>query len=227
MKRRTIKLLENSLNPYPFLRAEGVSRDEIENAARQLKLSFPADFQQFLQSYGGAIVGSFPIYGLRPVEAMGNLWNIIEVNSVYRRQNWPAVENWLIVSADLSGNPIGIAPDGKLYLSDHDYGSVSMIAGDFDTFILSCIETPREKQVRVGELLSKPFDWIEIWIDGGSKEDFTYILILRQRVNSRLEIADPQKEYAVIAAFDTYEEARLWLREDEYEMVEGRWPEQD
>ncbi len=36
----------------------------------------------------------------------------------FRKLGWHGVDTWLIISIDGSGNPIGIAPDGKIYVSD-------------------------------------------------------------------------------------------------------------
>lgn len=62
--------------------------------------------------------------------------------------------------------------------------------------------------------------YIEVWIDSASLE---YVLILKSSVDGTYEIIDPQEEKRVIQVFTTYEEAALWLREDEYDLVEGRY----
>jgi hypothetical protein len=35
-------------------------------------------------------------------------------------------------------------------------------------------------------------------------------------------IFDPSERYSLVKAFQNYEEAQLWLLEDEYEPLEGR-----
>lgn len=60
--------------------------------------------------------------------------------------------------------------------------------------------------------------WIEVWIDVYAN----YVLILRGYDNGQIQLYDPQKGKASESNFDNYEEAYLWLREDEYDLVEGR-----
>lgn len=63
--------------------------------------------------------------------------------------------------------------------------------------------------------------WVEVWIDDAARGD--YVLLLRARVDGMLEMMDPQAQRQLIKTFHTYEEAVDWLREDEYDLVEGRW----
>lgn len=65
--------------------------------------------------------------------------------------------------------------------------------------------------------------WVEAWIDGASKDDFIYILVLRKRQSGQFEIVDPQQKRSIIASFHSYEEATAWLNEEEYDLVERRW----
>lgn len=66
-------------------------------------------------------------------------------------------------------------------------------------------------------------EWIEVWIDSGSKDDFLYVLVLRALDDGVLELVDPQRKAATIESFNSYAEACHWLNADEYELVEGRW----
>ena len=65
-------------------------------------------------------------------------------------------------------------------------------------------------------------DWCEIWID--DSPEFPYILLLcpsKEKENQYL-IIDPKEDYKVIRNDSSYDEATLWLLEDEYTLVNGR-----
>jgi len=62
--------------------------------------------------------------------------------------------------------------------------------------------------------------WIEVWID--TYDIYNYVLILRGYENGSIELYDPQKGRGSESTFASYEEAYFWLREDEYELAEGR-----
>lgn len=132
----TWKLLDEEFNRFPALKGGEVPFEEIDAASDAIGISFPQEYRDFIRRYGSAIVGSFPIFGLRPIDALGNQWSVIDTNRYYRRQQWIGVESWLIVSADLSGNPIGIDTQGVVWLSDHDYGSIEELARTFEEFLL-------------------------------------------------------------------------------------------
>ncbi|MEM9955913.1 MAG: hypothetical protein AAF846_30215 [Chloroflexota bacterium] len=47
--------------------------------------------------------------------------------------------------------------------------------------------------------------------------------MLKTTSSDKFEILDPQVDYQVIQVFTTYNDAWDWLREDEYDLVEGRY----
>lgn len=51
-----------------------------------------------------------------------------------------------------------------------------------------------------------------------------YVLILLSDSSGKSCVYDPNQNYQLVFKSDTYEEAKLWLLEDEYERVEGRLP---
>jgi hypothetical protein len=55
------------------------------------------------------------------------------------------------------------------------------------------------------------WDFVEVWIDPMLSPP--YILLL---------LYDPAENYKVVFSSATYDEAQIWLLEDEYEPVEGR-----
>lgn len=134
-------LLDKKFSQFPILRGEEVPDNEIDVAGELLGVVIPSDYRDFVRRYGSAIVGPLPIFGLRPLEAMGDRWSVVDVNTRYRSQEWRGVEEWLIISADHSGNPIGINRDGSVQVSDHDYGSIETLAGGFEEFLLKhCLD---------------------------------------------------------------------------------------
>ena len=138
MNRKTIEALERQFAALPITRATGVpTASEILAASAAIRCKFHEDYVAFLSRFGGAMVGSLPIYGLRPTEVTGEPWSVVDVTEKFRSQGWPHVDDWYIISDDGFGNPIGVAPDGRVVLTDHDRGFVvSVLAEDFEAFLL-------------------------------------------------------------------------------------------
>lgn len=138
MNPRTSERLEQQFATLPITVASEVpSEDEITASALAIGCSFHEDYVDFLRRYGGAMVGSLPVFGLRPVEVMGNdWWSVVELTRRFREQGWPGVNEWYVISDDGFGNPIGVARDGRVMISDHNFGGVSVLATDFEDFLL-------------------------------------------------------------------------------------------
>ncbi|MBD2777135.1 hypothetical protein [Iningainema tapete] len=68
--------------------------------------------------------------------------------------------------------------------------------------------------------LADNWEFTELWVDPTASPP--YVLILLSDADGRICIYDPTQNYQVVFSSDTYEEAKLWLLEDEYERVEGR-----
>jgi cell wall assembly regulator SMI1 len=120
----------------PLLRAGTVGEGEVRAAEKQLGIELPDDYRKFIMLYGGALVGPFPIYGLRLAKPMGKSeGSFVEVTRQFRKQRWRGVDDWVVFSTDHSGNPIGLDRSGVVWLSDHDRGSVEKLADDFDGYI--------------------------------------------------------------------------------------------
>lgn len=121
----------------PVTRAANLpDAEEISEAESKLGLKFCKDYAEFVLRYGGAIVGAFPVFGLRPVLAMGNPWSVVAVTLQFREQVWPGTADWYVVSEDGFGNPIGIAADGAVMISDHDAGEIAPLEANFEAFLL-------------------------------------------------------------------------------------------
>lgn len=137
MRPSTWERLEADFRKYPILRGEPVPPEEVARASVELGLQFPDDYRDFVIRYGGAMVGPYPVYGLRPCEVIGRTYSVVEVNRRYRADPWPGIDDWLIISDDHAGNPMGFAPDGHVWVSDHDDGCrIHLVATDFEAFLL-------------------------------------------------------------------------------------------
>jgi hypothetical protein len=135
MKPGTIALLEQDFNECPFLYGGEVPLEEIDQAAAALGMAFPQDYVEFVRRFGGGIVGPYPIFGLRKVSAMGRAFSVVLVTTKFRRQQWPGTDKWIIISEDHAGNPIGFDADGKVWISDHDFGQIVQIAASFEDYL--------------------------------------------------------------------------------------------
>ena len=139
MKTETWDKLDSMFSTYPFMRALEIPTDEeIANASAAVGCRFHRDYVEFLQRYGGAMAGSLPVFGLRPVEVMSkHLWSVVVVTEWFRDQEWPGTSDWYIISNDGFGNPIGVAADGQVMISDHDFGGIDVLANNFEDFLIN------------------------------------------------------------------------------------------
>lgn len=140
MDPHTWRSLEKLFEEFPFMHAEPVPSLEIAAAESLLGLEFDPSYKAFVQKYGGAIVGPYPIYGLRQAEPMDSeLWSVDVVTLRFRKEGWPKTENWYVISSDHSGNPIGITQNGHVKMFDHDAGQVVEVAGSFEEYLKKCL----------------------------------------------------------------------------------------
>jgi hypothetical protein len=144
MRNETWEALDSQFSETPILKAESVELDEIVAAERRLSVPLVDDYREFIRRYGGAIVGPFPVYGLRKAGPMGNReGSFLEITEAFRQKGWPGVENWVVISMDHGGNPIGLDADGKIWISDHDAGAVQVIAKSFESYLRKqCLNLP-------------------------------------------------------------------------------------
>jgi hypothetical protein len=64
------------------------------------------------------------------------------------------------------------------------------------------------------------WDFVEVWIDPLLSPP--YLLLLMGEPSGSCRVHDPADGYKVVFSSSTYDEAKTWLLEDEYEPVEGR-----
>jgi len=82
------------------------------------------------------MVGPYPIFGLRPVEVMGDdHWSVIDVTKRYRKGGVPGSEAWVVVSEDHAGNPVGMDANGAIWIYDHDFGGLTGLAPSFEEYL--------------------------------------------------------------------------------------------
>ena len=135
MKQATWDALEKVFARTPVLVAGAVPIEVLHAAEKRVGVKLPEDFQQFVARYGGAVVVSLPILGLRKAAVMGSDYSFVDVTEWFRRDGWTPTAEWVVISVDLGGNPIGINDDGEVWISDHDAGEVRMISPTFEGFV--------------------------------------------------------------------------------------------
>lgn len=136
MKSEIWALINQQYVRYRSAWAERVPQDEIDEAFKGLPSS--PDYREFVLRYGGGLVGTHPFYGLRLAEDMGKIEGKAtapEITLVFRSHNFPGVQEWLVLSTDGFGNPIGMASDGAIWISDGARLQVQKLADNFEGFI--------------------------------------------------------------------------------------------
>jgi cell wall assembly regulator SMI1 len=136
MNPNILKRLEDEKNDFPMLFGNPVSTKQIADAEMKLGISFCKDYSDFIELFGGAIVGPLPVFGLSKADEMSaDFWSVLEVTLHYRRENWPGVEDWYVISIDHSGNPIGLDVNAKVIGYDHDTEDCFEVAPTFSDYI--------------------------------------------------------------------------------------------
>jgi hypothetical protein len=141
MNALTLKRVDELFARFPTLLGGPASRDEIDAAERRIGVPLSADYREFLGRYGGAVVGSLPILGLRKAEVMSDVgYSVTDVTMFFRADGWVPSDKWAIVSIDLAGNPIGLTSAGEVWISDHDAGETILVAPTFEQFVLGLLD---------------------------------------------------------------------------------------
>ena len=68
--------------------------------------------------------------------------------------------------------------------------------------------------------LANNWQFTELWVDPTAVP--AYVLILLGDSDGNCCVYDPNQGYKIVFSSYSYEQAKLWLLEDEYERVEGR-----
>ena len=82
------------------------------------------------------------------------------------------------------------------------------------------MQTTDTIQYLAPDLVKNNWNFLEVWVD--SMQSPPYILLLLGDKATGCYVFDPAEQYGFVRAFQNYEEAQLWLLEDEYEPLEGR-----
>lgn len=135
MKKSTWRSLETFFSTRPIMIAGPASLDVIAEASQAVGMAFDPDYAEFIARYGGAMLRADPIFGVRAAEVMGDE-TVVDMTVRFRRQRWPGVDGWYIISMDGGGNPIGIDAEGRVWASYHDGGGITAIAANFEDFLL-------------------------------------------------------------------------------------------
>lgn len=138
----TLERLDQMFAESPVMRADDVpSAAEVDSAAEDIGIPFPKDYREFILRYGGATVGPYPIFGLHSCHVMDERWSVIDVTHEGRSSGIDGISDWIVFSGDLSGNPIGMDVNGKVWIYDHDFGGVAELASDFEEYIrIHCLK---------------------------------------------------------------------------------------
>ncbi|MGB0561225.1 MAG: hypothetical protein ACPGVO_05420 [Spirulinaceae cyanobacterium] len=73
------------------------------------------------------------------------------------------------------------------------------------------------------DLAKHEWNFLEVWVD--PMQSPPYLLLLLGDASGYCQIFDPAEQYKLIKRCDSYDQAQLWLLEDEYEPLEGRLSE--
>jgi hypothetical protein len=73
------------------------------------------------------------------------------------------------------------------------------------------------------DLAKSSWNFLEVWVD--PMQSPPYLLLVLGDESGRCNILDPADQYKTVKNYDSYDQAQLWLLEDEYEPLEGRLSE--
>mgnify|MGYP001810430144 CR=1 FL=1 len=80
---------------------------------------------------------------------------------------------------------------------------------------------PESETTQMAKTAETEWEFVEIWVDPWLS--LPYILMLVKDQSGKFSIHNPAQNYKCIFTSDTYEESQMWLIEDEYERVTGRF----
>lgn len=137
MSPETVKRLRGEFDSFPSMVAESrPDVDEIARAASELGVPFTDGYIEFVREFGGAMVGPYPIFGLRPVSVMGKRrWSVVELTNLYRQRSVPGTDDWVVFSEDHAGNPVGFDANGTVWTHDHDFGGITKLCDSFEQYV--------------------------------------------------------------------------------------------
>jgi hypothetical protein len=136
MNRELLAKIVADFRRHPITVAGPPDASEIEKLEHWVGFALPPEYKEFVSKFGAGIVGPFPIYGVGRAEVMSSSEaSAIDQTVFFRSQGWPGTEKWLVISTDHSGNPMGLDAHGKVWISDHDFGGIDLLAESFEVFL--------------------------------------------------------------------------------------------
>jgi|APCry1669189070_1035195.scaffolds.fasta_scaffold71391_1 hypothetical protein len=136
MKDDTLNALDTMFRESPVMRAGTATPEEVDQLESSIGFRLSDDYREFVEKFAGAIVGPFSVYGVKASDAMGDdESSAIEVTNRFRADGWTGTTDWLVISMDHSGNPVGLDADGKVWISDHDAGAIQELAPSFEDYL--------------------------------------------------------------------------------------------
>ena len=82
------------------------------------------------------------------------------------------------------------------------------------------MQTTNTTSSNAQDLVKNNWEFTEVWIDPMLSPPYILLLLCDSEVDC--QICDPKQGDKVIFSSNSYETAKLWLLEDEYEPVQGR-----
>jgi|GEM_PF-755740 hypothetical protein len=82
-------------------------------------------------------------------------------------------------------------------------------------------QNPENPKILLSQTSELEWEFAEIWVDPWLSPP--YILMLIKEQSGKFSIQNPAQNYKTIFTSETYEESQMWLLEDEYERVTGRF----
>lgn len=136
------QLLENYYKKFPFIKCANATDEQVKQAEYELGLIFSDFYKNFLKSYECSSVRELYVNTLTKSEdSPSDLWSVIEVTKWFKEeQQWPDIGDWYIVANNGSGDPIGIKPNGEVWISYHDSGfEQKKLADNFEEFLYKAL----------------------------------------------------------------------------------------
>ena len=142
MKEEILRKLDELFLNEPALAAGKASAADVVDVERKLGVVFPDSYRCFVERYGGAVVGSMPVFGVRRSEVMGVDDLVLNATESFRREDWGLSGEWVVISMDHAGNPVCMNRTGEVVSLDHDsVGRVLPGPTTFEGFVRCLLES--------------------------------------------------------------------------------------
>ena len=130
-------MLKHEYEEFTRGKCPNSNNQQIESSENQIGLKFSQSFKYFLKYHQCSAIGEIDMGTLNPSESSSSvLWSLPQLDKWFKEeQAWPNIENWIIISKS-DGDPIGIKPNGEVWISYHDSNfEQEKLADDFEDFV--------------------------------------------------------------------------------------------